>query len=98
MQHINNNGSCIALLGLLLLKTILYFTALFYVKSIVFSKVIMLPSGHGVRERPLGVLPDITNIRNKHTAVFNTSSSIGFNLGLLPQPNPCHLLTVSILY
>ena len=66
-----------------LLKTLLYFTTLFYAKSIIFFKVPIFPSGYSVRERPLGALPDITNIKKKRTAAFNISSSIGFNLGLL---------------
>jgi len=43
----------------------------------------MFPSGYSVRERPLGALPNIINIRKKRTAAFNISLSIGFNLGLL---------------
>ena len=65
------------------LKTLLYSTALSYAKSIVFSRVFMFPSSYGVRERPLGVLPDIINIKKKRTAAFNINSSISFNLGLL---------------
>ena len=84
MQHINSNSSCIASLGLSPLETILYSTALSYAKSIVFYRVVILPSGYSVREIPLGALPDITNIRKKCIAVFNISLSVGFNLGLLP--------------
>jgi hypothetical protein len=71
------------LLGLLPLKIILYSTALSYNKPIVFFKVTMLPSSYSIRGRPLGALPDIINIKKKHIAVFNTSLSIGFSLGLL---------------
>ena len=98
MQYINNNSSYIASPGLSPLETILYSTALSHARSIVFFRVIILPSSYSIRERPLGALPNITNIRNKRRAVFDTSLSIGFNLGLLLQPNPCHLLTISILY
>ena len=83
MRHINSDGFCIALLKLLPLETLLYSTALFYTKSIVFSKVIMFPFSYSIRERPLGALSNITNIRKKYTVVFNISLSIDFNLGLL---------------
>ena len=43
----------------------------------------MFPSGYGVRERPLGALPDIINIKKKYIAAFNISLSVNFNLGLL---------------
>ena len=43
----------------------------------------MFPSGYSVRERPLGALPDILNIRKKYIVAFNISLSAGFNLGLL---------------
>ena len=98
MRHINSNGSYIASLGLSPLETILYSTILSYTKSIIFSRVIILPSSYSVREIPLGALSNITNIRKKRTAVFNTSLSIGFSLGLLPRLNPFYLLTISILY
>ena len=98
MRHINSNSFCIALLELLLLETLLYFTVLSHIKSIVFFRVLMFPFGHRIKERPLGALPNIINIRKKCTAVFNISLSIGFNSGLLPQFIPCHLLSVSILY
>src|SRR6266568_7226193 len=98
MQYINGNSSCIASLGLSPLETILYSTALSHTKSIVFYRVVILPSGYGVRETPLGALPNIINIRKKCTAVFDTSLSVGFSLGLLPRLNPCYLLTRSILY
>ena len=83
MQYINSDSSYIASLGLLPLEIILYFTALSYAKSIIFYKVVMLPSSHSVKETLLGALPNITNIRKKRTAVFNTSLSVGFSLGLL---------------
>ena len=98
MRYINSNGSYIALLGLLPLETILYSTALSHAKSIVFCRVIMLPSGYSIREIPLGALPNIINIRKKRTAVFDTSLSVGFSLGLLLRLNPFYLLTISILY
>ena len=66
-----------------LLKTLLYSTALFYAKSIVFSKVPIFPSSYGVRKRPLGVLFNIINIKKKYIAAFDISLSINFNLGLL---------------
>ena len=83
MRHINGNSSYIASLGLSPLETILYSTALSHTKSIVFYRVVMLPSSYSVRETPLGALPNITNIRKKCMAVFNTSLSVGFSLGLL---------------
>ena len=83
MQHINGDSFCIAWLESLPLEILLYSTVLFYAKSIVFSRVFMFPSGYSVKERPLGALPDITNIRKKCTAAFNISSSVSFNLGLL---------------
>ena len=86
------------MLGLSPLKTILYFTTLFHAKSIVFCRVVMLPSGYSVREISLGALANIINIRKKHMAVFNTSLSVGFSLGLLLRLNPCYLPTISILY
>ena len=43
----------------------------------------MFPSSYSVRERPLGALPDIINIRKKYTVAFDISLSVGFNLGLL---------------
>ena len=98
MRYINSDGSYIALLGLSPLETILYSTTLSYTKSIIFSRVIILPSSYSIREIPLGALPNIINIRKKRTAVFNTSLSVGFSLGLLLQLNPFHLLTISILY
>jgi hypothetical protein len=58
----------------------------------------MFPSGYSIRERPLGALPDIINIKKKRTAAFNISSSVDFNLGLLLCLIPCYLLLVSILY
>ncbi len=98
MQYINGDGFYIALLGLLPLKTILYSTALSHAKSIIFYKVVMLPSSHSIKKTLLKALPNITNIKKKHMAVFDTSSSVGFSLGLLPQLNPYYLLTISILY
>jgi hypothetical protein len=98
MRHIDGDGFCIASLEPSPLETPLYSTALSHAKSIVFSRVPMFPSGHGVRERPLGALPDITNIRKKRTAAFDIGSSVSFNLGLLPRLIPCHLPTASILY
>ena len=71
------------MLELLLLKTLLYFTALFYIKSIVFSEVFIFLSSYNIKERPLRALPNIINIRKKHTAAFNISLSLSFNLGLL---------------
>ena len=83
MQYINGDGFCIALLELLPLEILLYSTALSYVKSIVFFRVFIFLSGHSVKERPLGALPDIINIRKKCIVAFDISSSIDFNLGLL---------------
>jgi hypothetical protein len=98
MQHINSNGFCIVLLELLLLEILLYSTALSYAKSIVFFRVHMFPSSYNIRERPLGALPNITNIKKKRTAAFNISSSIGFNLGLLLCLIPYYLPPASLLY
>ena len=83
MQYINSNGFYIVLLKLLPLETLLYSTTLFYVKSIIFFKVPIFPSNHNIRERPLGALLNIINIKRKYTVVFNISLSISFNLGLL---------------
>ena len=83
MRHINGDSFYIALLELLPLETLLYSTTLSHVKSIIFFRVLMFPSGHSVRERLLGALPDIINIRKKRIVAFNISSSVGFNLGLL---------------
>ena len=84
MQHINSDGFYIVLLKLSPLETPLYFTALFHTKSIVFFRVPMFPSGHSIKKKPLGALPNIINIKKKHTVVFNIGSSVSFNLGLLP--------------
>ena len=83
MRHINGDSFYIALLELSPLETLLYFTALSHAKSIVFFRVLMFPSSYNIRERPLGALSDIINIKKKYTAVFDISSSVGFNLGLL---------------
>ena len=66
------------------LETILYSTALSHAKSIIFYKVVILPSSYNVKEIPLGALLNIINIKKKYIAVFNISLSIGFSLGLLP--------------
>ena len=83
MRYINGNSFYIALLELLPLETLLYSTALFYVKSIVFFKVLIFPSSYSVRERPLGALPNIINIKKKCIVAFNISLSVDFNSGLL---------------
>ena len=83
MRYINGDSFYIALLKLLLLETLLYFTALSYIKSIVFFRVFMFPFSHSIKERPLRALPDIINIRKKHIVAFDISSSVSFNLGLL---------------
>jgi len=80
------------------LKTLLYSTTLSYTKSIVFSKVIIPPFGYSIKEKPLRALLNIINIKKKRTAAFNISSSVGFNLNLLPQRIPYYFLTASILY
>ena len=98
MQYINGNGFCIALLELSLLETPLYSTTLSYVKSIIFFRVLIFPSGYSIRERPLGALPDIINIKKKRIVAFNISSSINFNLGLLLQLIPYYFPPASILY
>ena len=98
MRHINSNNFYIVLLKPSLLETLLYSTALFHAKSIIFSKVPIFPSSHSIRERLLGALPDITNIKKKYTAVFNIGSSVSFNLGLLLQFIPYYFLTASIPY
>ena len=64
-------------------RNLLYSTTLSYIKSIVFFKVIIFPSSHNIRERPLGVLFNIINIEKKYIAAFDISLSINFNLGLL---------------
>ena len=83
MQHINSNSFCIALLKLSPLETLLYSTTLFYIKSIYFFRVLIFPFGYSIREKPLGALPNIINIRKKCIVAFDISSSINFNLGLL---------------
>jgi hypothetical protein len=83
MQHINSNSFYIILLELSPLKPLLYFTALFYIKSIVFFKVPIFPSGYSIRERPLKALSNIINIKKKYIAAFNINLCINFNLGLL---------------
>jgi hypothetical protein len=83
MRHINGDNFYIALLKLLPLKTLLYSTALSYVKSIIFFKVLIFPSSYSIKERLLGALPNIINIRKKRIVVFNISLSVGFNSGLL---------------
>jgi hypothetical protein len=98
MRYINSDGSCIASLEPLPLETLLYSTTLFYTKSIIFSRVVILPSGYSIRERPLGALPNIINIRKKRMAAFTIRLSVGFNLGLLLYIIPYYLLTASILY
>jgi len=98
MRHINSDGFYIASLEPSLLETLLYSTTLSYAKSIIFSRVFKFPSGYSVRERPLGALPNIINIKKKRTAAFNISLSISFNLGLLLHFISCYLLTVYILY
>ena len=79
MRYINNNSFCIASLKLLLLEPLLYFTALFYAKSIIFSKVPIFPSSYSIKERPLKALPNIINIRKKRIVAFNISLSVSFN-------------------
>jgi hypothetical protein len=80
------------------LETLLYFTALSHAKSIVFFRVPIFPSGYNIRERPLGALPDIINIKKKRTAAFNINSSVNFNLGLLLCLIPYYLPPAFILY
>jgi len=84
MQYINSNSFYIALLKPPPLKTPLYSTTLFYTKSIVFFKVVMLPFSYNIKKRPLKALLNIINIKKKRLVVFNINSSIDFNLGLLP--------------
>ena len=98
MQYINGDSFYIALLKLLPLETPLYFTALSYTKSIIFFKVLIFPSSYNIRERPLGALPNIINIRKKRIVAFNISLSVGFNSGLLPRLIPYYLPPASILY
>jgi len=83
MRYINSDDLYIAPLGLSPLETILYSTTLSYTKSIVFSRVIILPSSYSIRGIPLEALPNIINIRKKHMVVFNTSLSVGFSFSLL---------------
>jgi hypothetical protein len=80
------------------LKTLLYFTTLFHAKSIVFFRVPIFPSSYNIKERPLGALPDITNIKKKYIAAFNINLSIGFNLGLLLYLIPYHFPPAFLLY
>ena len=84
MRYINSNSFCIALLELLPLETLLYFTTLFYAKSIIFFKVFIFPFSYNIREKPSGALPNIINIKKKCIVAFNISLSVGFNSGLLP--------------
>ena len=58
----------------------------------------MFPSSYNIRERPLGTLPDIINIKKKYIAAFDIILSISFNLGLLLQLIPYYLPPISILY
>ena len=83
MRYINSDGFYIALLKLLPLETLLYSTALSHAKSIVFFKVIMFLFSYSIKEKLLGVLPNIINIKKKYIVAFNISLSIDFNLGLL---------------
>jgi len=83
MRYINSDSFYIASLEPSPLETPLYSTTLSYTKSIVFSRVPIFPSSYSIRERPLGALPNIINIRKKRTAAFNISLSVSFNLGLL---------------
>jgi len=83
MRYINGDGFYIALLEPSPLETLLYSTALSYTRSIIFSKVFIFPSSYGIRERPLGALLNIINIRKKRIVTFNISLFISFNLGLL---------------
>jgi len=98
MWHINGNGFYIASLEPLPLETLLYSTALSHIKFIILFRVFMFPSSYNIRERPLGALPDIINIKKKRIAAFNISLSISFNLGLLLRFIPYYFLTVYILY
>jgi len=98
MRYINSDSSYIALLEPPPLETPLYSTTLSYTKSIVFSRVFTFPSSYSVRERPLGALPNIINIKKKRIAAFNISLSISFNLGLLPRFIPYYLLSIYIPY
>jgi hypothetical protein len=98
MRYINSDGFYIASLEPSPLETLLYSTTLSYTKSIIFSRVPIFPSSYSIRERPLGALPNIINIRKKCIVAFNISLSISFNLGLLPRLIPYYLLTISILY
>ena len=84
MRHINGNSFWIALLKLSLLKTLLYSTTLSYIKSIIFFRVLIFPFSYSIKERPLGALPNIINIKKKYTVAFSISLSVSFNLGLLP--------------
>ena len=84
MRYINGDSFYIALLELLFLKTPLYSTTLFYIKSIVFFKKFIFPFSYSIKERLLRALPDIINIKKKYTVAFNISLSVSFNLGLLP--------------
>ena len=79
-------------------RNLLYSTTLFYIKSIVFFKVIIFPFSYNIRERPLGALFNIINIKKKYVAAFNISLSINFNLGLLLQFILYYLPSVFILY
>jgi hypothetical protein len=79
-------------------RNLLYSTTLFYIKSIVLFKVIIFPSSHNIRERPLGALFNIINIKKKYIAAFDINLSINFNLGLLLQFIPYYLLSAFILY
>jgi len=98
MRYINNDGFYITLLEPSPLETLLYSTTLSYTKSIIFSRVYIFPSSYSVKERPLGALPDIINIKKKRIVAFNISLSISFNLGLLLRFIFYHLLTIYIPY
>jgi len=62
MQYINSDSSYIASLEPSPLETLLYSTALSHTKSIIFFRAATFPSSYGVRENPLGALPNIINI------------------------------------
>ena len=88
MWLINNNGFYIALLELSPLKTLLYSTTLSHTLSIIFFKVPIFPSSYNIRERPLKVLPNIINIKKKHTAAFNISLFILQDHPITPCTRP----------
>jgi len=98
MRYINSNSFCIASLEPPPLKSPLYSTALSHAKSIIFFRVIIPPFSYSIKKKTFRSFFNIINKIKKPIAAFNISSSIGFNLGLLPRRIPYYFLIAFILY